>query len=599
MKIGYSRTCWSGKIPVTNLKLAIDKKTLFLPISFVLFISWLIMILFLRPSYLNSVQSVPLALPSSLFPVFWLILTSYLLLCITMIYVRVDSVALHVLVLIQLALVLFYTPFAMSGFSWNPDSIWLSTVPNYISDILLGDKVMLSVYAQTYPSSFVLSNFVAEVTGIGVLDFARLYPIFSIIALTLLGYVLASRFVSKKAAFFSMLFILPGWHYVDFHACPHLTGILLLLTIILLLTHNEGRSLATAFFLILAMILSHPVSPLTLLVFLSSIYFCLIIMKKVLPLNLGKVDWIIARPRSMQVLMLTVIIGWASWLFYIVQPKNVFVGSAIRRVLTLDFASTFLKTTEFSLGSGSFIYPQIFELNRFVYISYIIVAAIFVFYDFILYRFIGKRRRSGFSFKRLVLLFSSFAFIAMSYLLLLGTGDHHLLYRGQIFFVIMISIYIVSHFPIQKPGQKTILIFLSSWLAFLLLAFPLISYSIGAYNSFPTSEGRGIEFIATHANLSGKSISMGADQQLSPYIDLKDSYDFVGFPPNMTKTLPEIIMLRQTSFYVIAMRYDISFENNRFVELQNQLNSDVHYNRIYANPTTEVYILNNQSSIDS
>jgi hypothetical protein len=193
------------------------------------------------------------------------------------------------------------------------------------------------------------------------------------------------------------------------------------------------------------------------------------------------------------------------------------------------------------------------------------------------------------------LIFSSFAFIAMSYLLLLGTGDHHLLYRGQILFVLMISIYIVSHFSFKKPKNQSYLILFSSWMAVLLFTFPIISYSIGAYNSFPVSERDGIVFVANYGKVSGKSISMGADQQLSPFINLTESVDFVGFPPDFNKTLPDIIMLRRSSFYVIAMRYDLSFENNRFVSLQDQLTNDVQYDRVFANPNIGVYILNNQS----
>jgi len=560
-----------------------------LMVSLVLFGVWIAMIFNVRPSFLNIANSDSLAMVHALFPYYWLILSAYCVLCLSIFFLGVNNKLVHTLVLVQFSLVLYFTPFALSGLSWNPDNLWLSSVAKYVPDILSGKEVMFSTYTETFPSSFILTYSVTEVMGIDVFAFARFFPMFSIIALTLLGYVLASKFLGQRVAFISMLFVLPGWHYLDLHACPHMTGLLLLLTIMILLTRYERKPVAVIFLLMLSLVLSHPISPLTLSVFLVTVYFCIVMARRRFRRKIESINWI----WSKKVLILFLGIVWIIWLLTAVFPISRSIEYAFRRVFTLSFGRSIVeRVEEFSIGGGSFIYPEIFDLTRLTYASYVFVAGFLMLCDVTISKFMKKENTNNMFLRKVISFFSAFAFLAFSYLLLLGTGDHHLLYRGQIPFVLMVSIYIASYLFFDRKYNKIAKFFFSFWLLFLLLVFPVVSYSIGAYNSFPYSEGIGVKFIADNVHLSGKTVSMGTRHQISPYMDLSNVFYVIDFPPNLDKTHPEIIVLKKSSFYVIAMRYDISFEHNRFLELRDQLEEVVEYNKIYSNPTTETYVLN-------
>lgn len=259
------------------------------------------------------------------------------------------------------------------------------------------------------------------------------------------------------------------------------------------------------------------------------------------------------------------------------------------------------RATEFSLGGGSFYFQWIFDLTRLTYVSYLVIAVILVFCDILIFKLFQRERVNDLLLKKTVLVISSICFAGFSYLLLLGTGDHHLLYRGQIPFILMISTYIASIFLIMKRARVakwrlyTVRLLFSLWVFSLAVAFPFVSYSIGAYNSFPQSEGEGMRFIANEIHLMGKTVSMATEQQITPYLDLLNNetvFERVDFPPNLNKTLPDIVILKRSSFYSLAMRYDLNFTYNRFTALKDQLDTAIEYNRIYSNPTVEVYMFN-------
>jgi hypothetical protein len=544
----------------------------------------------------------PLAMIHALFPYFWFILSGYFILCVILFLSGEETKSfVYILVLVQLSLVLYFTPFALSGISWNPDSPWLSALSKYMPDILSGKQLVFSTYPQTYPSSFVFADCIMQVTGIDVFTFARFYPVFSIIALTLLGYVFASKFFEERIAFFSMLLVLAGWHYVDFHASPHMAGLLLLVTIMVLATRTERKSMAIIFLLVPAFILSHPISPINLGIFLLFIFLGMVIIRMVF--RIRSADRAIFQPLSglrkrAPLLLLVVAIGWIYWMLFWVLPNNTSIQYALKRVLSLNL--TFLtKVNQFSVGGGSFIYPQIFRVEEITYLSYVAVAGILTLQTLIA----ALRRRGKLSQNRLVgksvLLFPAFAFIAFSYSLLLATGDQHLLYRGLIPFILVISIFIASCSFVEGRARtrkisKIGAILLSLWLLFLLLVFPIVSYYIAAYTSIPYSEGVALKFIAEKVNLAGKTTSIGSSQQITAYADPHIQFENVGIPePSvLSSTRIDVIALRKTSYYVTSMRYDLSFENNSFVQLARELEGDVRYAKIYSSPTTETYLLN-------
>jgi len=73
-------------------------------------------------------------------------------------------------------------------------------------------------------------------------------------------------------------------------------------------------------------------------------------------------------------------------------------------------------------------------------------------------------------------------------------------------------------------------------------------------------------------------------------VDLNEDFIMAKFPPDLNKTAPDIIVLRINAYFMISMRYDLSFENNRFTELRENLTRSSNYNRVYANPDFEIYV---------
>jgi hypothetical protein len=65
--------------------------------------------------------------------------------------------------------------------------------------------------------------------------------------------------------------------------------------------------------------------------------------------------------------------------------------------------------------------------------------------------------------------------------------------------------------------------------------------------------------------------------------------NLVDFPPNMTSQSVDVIVLRVNTYFVISMRYDMSFVNNSFTELRDNLSSNPLYNKVYSNSRFEIY----------
>ena len=566
----------------------LQKSQTFLLLSSSLFLAWVVMIAYVRPVFLNIASTDALAMIHVLFPFFWIIILAYAIVCLALFYLRVEGKFLHAWVLVQLSIILYYTPFALSGYSFNPDSMWLATMANYVPSVLSGGNVMFSTYAKTYPSSFVLTRCLTQITGMDVFIFTRVWPVFSISLLTLLAYTFGSHFLKPRIAFVAMLLVLPGWHYMDFHMSPHVTGALLFLTTMVLLTSLESSRIKVTgliFMSIFAMILAHPVSPINLGIFMGTAYVLALLSRKIRHAPL--------RPISVTLgILLFLIVGWFDWMVNHVFPLDVSIQYAFRRVATLQFSQSILERVgSFSVGGGSFIYPDIFRLTELIYASYIIIGLLLILHEVVSVKV--RRRPNNLSLKTITLFAAAICYVAFSYFLLLGTGDHHLLYRGLIPFILMISLFIGWHLVrSQRPGITLTKIATLAYVIFLFSSFAIVAYSVDAYNSFPYSEGIAMKFIADQVGMQNKTISMTSDQQLAPYVNLTDHFSAAKFPPQLNETRPEIVVVLRSSYYVYAMRYDLSFSQNKVVRLQTQLDVSIFYDRIYSNPTSEVYVSN-------
>jgi hypothetical protein len=119
----------------------------------------------------------------------------------------------------------------------------------------------------------------------------------------------------------------------------------------------------------------------------------------------------------------------------------------------------------------------------------------------------------------------------------------------------------------------------------------VVSYSKEAYNSFTPSAGAGLSFLSTKVDLSQRNVSMSSRQQLASYVDLSKGLILLPFPPNSSETLPDIVAMRINGYFLLSMRTDLSFTNNSFTQLSQNLTSSPFYNKVYSNSRFEVFAL--------
>jgi len=578
---------------------SMNKSKFLVAISLILFFVWITLVFDARPKFQNAAGSDPLGMIHALFPNFWLLVLAFALLGIAAIYLEADTRWLHITLLIQISLVLFFTPFILGGFSWSPDSLAHGGVAGYMPEILSGAQLQFyGAYAEAYPFSYLVTYFVEQVSGVNVFLYTLyVYPIVSILTITALGYLFASKLLGSRRAFFSMLLALPALHFIEPHVSPFSAGTILVLESLVFLTISGKASKALLFLIMFAMTLTHPISPLAFGVFLAVVWALSAFCKRYTPQLLSSMKNLYSEisVSSSDIFLLGV--TWISWSIFRSASIYKAVDYAIFKVVTLGFLRRIEQVTEWTTSSG-FIYHDINVLNQAVYAIFLFLVLVSLFFDLsttMLRRRNTVRSRNDKTmnqagFKRVVLAASPIAYAGFSYMLFLATGDHHLLGRGLFYMVLLasmcISMYLVGRDQ-KSAGLKRL--GAAALILFLFLSFPLISYSKEAYNTYTPSQGYGLSFVASRMDLSKRSISMAADQQLAAYVNLSEGILTSTYPPDLNRTKPGFIALRTTSFFTLAMRYDLSFENNQYTRLQDNLTENMGYSRVYSSPTFEVY----------
>lgn len=545
---------------------------------------WIILVINVRGIYLNSRNDDALAMLHSLFPFYWFLLL--IVLSLSVVVLSIDRKWLHILLLLQMSIIFYYTPIALSGFPSNPDTLWHTSIGTSISEVLSGRELQFSHYGMAYPLSFILTKIVAEVSGADILTYTvYIYPVFGVCATTLLGYVLTSKFLAPRNAFVSMLLTLPALHYFNANVSPRFDGFLLTLTVMIFLARFERKSTALGLLLMFPLILTHPTSPLIVGAFLLAIYFYKYISHDAWP------------PFSLR-LILVLGIGWVSWLVYHAVLVQESVRQALVRIITLKFSSGLGAAAEFAKLGGGFIYQEISALGNIVYIGYLAIALAIFFLKSAQINLRRKRERwladtmRSLTHRGAVPIISALFYIILSFGILLGaTQKYEELQRALPFFILMTSIFIGAHIFSSRNAKSLShnRNHLIVWLLFVFLSFPVISYSKEAYNTFPPSERTGMNFVAFNIPLHEKTISMYAKQQLIAFVPSFIHFRAIDFPPNLNETEPDIIILRKTGFFRISMRFDMSFETNQYTLLQNAINEHVLYDKIYSSSTFEIY----------
>jgi hypothetical protein len=566
------------------------KNPLFLAfVSCVLFFTWFFLTAINATLYQDSAGTDPLAMIHVLFPYFWVLLLAFVGVCFVAFLKFGDNRLLHMLLLSQLALMLYFTPFLLSGFSWSPDSLWHAGVADYMPQILSGDKIVLTQYAQAYPFSFLLTYFARHVLGFGLIDYTLyVYPTICIVAITTLAYFFAARILSSKVAFLSMLFTLPALHYIEPHVSPFSTGTVLVFLSFVLLTYKSRLALSLSLASILLLVFTHPISPIVLGIFLFAIFIVSFVFRKR--------EYSHLTISNAPILPIFVILGtvWFYWIIFHAMWVYSGVNATIMNVFNLNFLSRVLSASEFTVGGQAFFYSWIHDLGLLVYAIFLLLTMIPLVADLKqLFARKEKRKQEAIIYKRIILILAAILYAVMGFMLFLASGERFLLGRGLLFFIFMGSLAVATYFVgISRFGNRVKNLVALGIIVFLACTFPLVSYSKEAYNTFTPAAESGLSFLSASGILVNRTISIGAPQQLAAYANLSQGLNYIkSFPPDLAAQTVDVVVLRVNSYFVISMRYDLSFENNSYTELRDYLEDSQLYNKVYSNSEFEVYCL--------
>jgi hypothetical protein len=154
---------------------------------------------------------------------------------------------------------------------------------------------------------------------------------------------------------------------------------------------------------------------------------------------------------------------------------------------------------------------------------------------------------------------------------------------------VVASITVRTGWTDRRPGRASVAVAA----LFLALTFPVVAYSIDAYSSFPKSEEAGLRFLVERGALDGKKVATTSVSQLALYDrSLLEGAAFVEMNErggyDLVETAPDLVAFRSTGYYYSAMRFDLSFEDNRYNrELELIESSD--YKKVYDSPTFKIY----------
>ena len=544
------------------------------------------------PLFQDSRLTDPLAEMHSLFPLHYVAIGMVALLGVACFVFRIQNRGIHLLLLLLLGIMLWYTSYYLAEFARPPDGPRNLGVALEIPQVLSGSVFPESYYGLDFPSAYILDYTLVNVTGIEHLSYLHLFPLICIGLFVLLGYVFVSRLFNPLAAFVTMLLAMIGLHYVVFHPSAHSVGVLLLLTALVLLWRQDTTSRILTFLLIAAVIICHPISPVLLAVFLAA----------ALVVNFSR--RLLKSQVVVMAMLVVCVVGLFLWPSVPLAPGEgtVTPGDSVRpsvwttEVTESIFPGEFETTKRFLFGTP-FIYEGIHNLNRGIYFLYAFLGVAAVGSIFYISRSRWKRIRDFI--KNFGGLSKGEAFLAISVpvliilTILLGERGHVLIERGLTFTILAISGVVASiiiriYEPATRVIKRFIILAMIVVILFLTLSFPVVAYSIDAYTSFPISEEAGLKFLADYVPLDEKTLADTAGGQMALYRPYIAEPVWLRSESSLEKG--DVFAFRMSGYYNAAMRNDLSFENNWFTRYQDEVDNSNKFARIYSNPTTVIYI---------
>ncbi|MCK4492073.1 MAG: hypothetical protein KAU03_05580 [Candidatus Altiarchaeales archaeon] len=569
--------------------------------SLVVFSLYVVMVTVKYPIFLENRVDDSLPLIHAVTPDLNFITLALALLCLACIYYRLDNRYLHLILLTQLSIMLWLTPSLFAGFAPNPDTYHLG-VSSKIMDVLQGDYNKFSEYGKDYPLSFLVNYYIMDLFNLDIPAYGRvLFPAIWTISFVLLVYLLIASILDNRVAFLSTLLTLTGLHFVESHPSPHAFGLLMVLLSLVLIYKGGVKSRILAIIVILLCVVSHPESPLLLITFLIGGFVISLVSRNktnIFPLSLGGV--------------LMIYVAWISWA--LLHASSFMRGSIIRglyKAITLEFISSL---NEASASAGN-IYSDFSTLRISLIMSYGLMTFLIFLNRFEIggdlnLKRIIKTNIRNFGEKRMLFLLLIFFFTVVMYAF--GVLCTMIIrQRALIYLVISASTFISAGivYDVLSPSgkghiKKCLGVTALLWIALLAFMYPTASYYYASFGLVPTSEFKGMKFLADGMDMGGRNILIYRPSCLTTVFDVGIRYEDLWALEDkeevdenflkMTEDWSDVISLQKTGYYEFATSRDMSFDDNVMTRLSGFVDNSNAFNKIYSNPTTVTYLNRNE-----
>jgi hypothetical protein len=560
----------------------------------------------IQSEYLNTRGVDALAVLHSFSPLCYVAILSFAILCFSCLILGERRRYVHILLLAQFSIMLWLTPYCLSGFSRTSNSLWHAGIAKNVADIGTSGRMMFSSYYEEYPVSFILNFVEMRVSNIDLFVYAQLvYPLFCTISVTLLLYVLISRLFSSRTAFISTMIATLGPAVPEVHVSPHSLGIVLVLcSSIFLLTFRNRGARATGLLTSLTLVTIHPISPLITVVFI-----------------LG--DWIagaFADPLKMPRLgrgVIAILCGWLGWAMFVASRTEANIAESLYNVLTFNFAVQLEMLGRKATHSVGYLFPEISLIGKMVSYGYLVVPLMLLVVTILRLKFpvsfkdllLQVARRINHANRTMLSVAFLCAVVAIG--LVFSSVESarersfYLWERSYQYFVLAVSAYMGSSVVAGISSSSRRIrgfarVVTICCLITLVMIYPVTHSESESYDLYPPSEGSGMKFLQSNVELNKKYVAILFASQLASYLEpgtefrlryqdahmqlLSELTSGIAYP------FPDVISFRRTEYFYASMVYDKSFENNRFSSAVVKVEGSSELNKIYSNPSFDVYV---------
>lgn len=542
--------------------------TMAMPILALMTMIWLCVILYSYPLFQAARATDPYATINTIFPQFYMFLAIYIIMVLAIFHRYKTGIWTTLGFLFLSAAVLWYTPYLMAGWVKQTDTLWHMGMAVNVNEILDGVAMPFSTYTSSFPVSYVVGNMIYQVTGMELQPLANyVLPLFFTVLFTLLIYIILARFFSKDTAVMATLMSITLLHYVELHMSPHVIGMVILFTCILLFSMKRWTLAAILGFALLP--LTHTVSFAFFVLFLG-LYFSY---------QMGGFNFLMGKKDSQKIskkLVFTLVTMGIVGIIFIIMFTSLSI-----------YVDIFLESISLS-RLYDFIVNNLVNNPWFKALGAGIYLAMFILFCYFIMKKLPIASKGDGGLENLAkLLFRNNSMLPLFAIGSLALGiviasvlDRSVMIeRGLTIFLIFASGFILAR-VLNHPNKKYSA-FMIIFIAALFVIYPMASYPVDNYNSFPVSEEDGMIFIS-EMELTGIAIDMSSPGQLDAFIAPGMNIN-TSIEGNQSFDIVVYRMSNSHKYYLHTG--DADDYNHKF----EKLDRDRHYSSIYYNPTFVIY----------